>query len=183
MNPASPSEFHLLPTRSADGDGSRGDPIRLPLRAARLPANGVSHGPPDPTFEPLRSKRHQHRLLALFPRGCRPLVNGDPAPPIVVLSPGDRISWGQSKSFAVAVYHRPEIGPPPASSVGRPCPTCRVPLAADTRTLTCPCGVSLHCELDAKDGLQCARVSPNCPVCHRPLVLTEGYQEAGHADD
>jgi hypothetical protein len=112
---------------------------------------------------------------AHFPPGSAPRVNGEAAPSLVVLAPGDFFQTAPGFGFTVALFCHPQVGAPPAGVVGRPCPFCRVPFAATATTFTCGCGAVLHCEVDAQHGLQCAQMSQACPVCKRPIALEEGY--------
>jgi hypothetical protein len=123
------------------------------------------------------------RVLVRFPPDSTPQVNGEPAPPLAVLSPGDFFQWSSAGALRVALFAEPLIGPPPPSALGRPCPVCRVPFVASSSCVACQCGVVLHCEPDGPDALQCAQMSRACPVCHRPIVLTEGYLNPTADDD
>ena len=167
--------------------------LRLPFRptvlADDLPASpalvapGRSGATPGVLVEPFFNPRKQLRLLAWFPEAADPQVNGEPAPRWVVLAPGDFFQWAPGHSFRVALFNKPQIGPPPVSVLGKSCPVCRVPFAATSTCVACLCGVVLHCEPDEKEGLQCAQMRRECPVCRRPIVLTEGYVNPPNHED
>jgi hypothetical protein len=178
-------ELHLWPALS----GTRPVLVRERLPALRLPNEpaaisltplacvplGQGVGPGDVLVEPVLNQRQQLKLLMRFPEAAFPVVNGEPAPRLFVLGPADFVQWGQGPGFHVALFSRPQIGPPPAAVLGKPCAVCRVPFVADSICTTCLCGAVLHCEQDRQEGLQCAQLRPDCPVCRRPLMLTEGY--------
>ena len=125
--------------------------------------------------EPFISPRRQLRLFARFTRGTSALVNGEPAPRYAVLAPGDELHWAAGCACRLALFIRPQIGPPPRSALGKPCPVCRTPFVERTTCVTCVCGVTLHCEADAAEPLQCAQQARDCPICRRPIVLTPAY--------
>jgi hypothetical protein len=125
--------------------------------------------------EPLVNQSKQLRLLARFPEEGPAVVNGEPAPSLVVLAPGDFFQCDSRPGFHIVLFSKPQIGPPAAAVLGKPCAVCRVPFAVDSICLVCLCGAVLHCEPETEDGLACARMRPDCPVCRRPLILTEGY--------
>ena len=133
---------------------------------------------PGVMIEPVLNQSKQARLLARFPEASDPRVNGEAAPCWVVLAPGDVFTWSHGPSFRVALFNKPQVGPPPAHVIGKPCPVCRVPFSSAATTVACLCGIVLHCEPDAKEGLQCAQLRRECPVCKRSLVLTEGDVDA-----
>jgi hypothetical protein len=93
------------------------------------------------------------------------------------------VAWGAEVAFYVTVYHRPDIGPPRAESIGRRCPVCRVPFAATTQVYRCPCGKTMHFE-DA-GGLQCAVLTGTAGCsCGRAITREPQYtylMEAPHA--
>lgn len=177
-----PHEFHLRPVPGPAAPPLSTRPAQDPPPPApiRLPAAPFAFAHPTARaaviLEPIVSRDRQLRLFASFSESAVPWVNGAPPPCHLVLAPGDQVTWDTGETFEVAVFHRPHLGAPPPSLLGRPCPICRVPLAPDVRCLVCACGAGLHAELDAVNGLQCASLGPACPVCRRPLVLSEGYQ-------
>lgn len=134
-------------------------------------------------LEPFVNPARQLRLLARFPEGAAPRVNGEPAPRLVVLAPGDTFRWAGGGSVRLTLYVRPAVGPPPAVALGKSCPVCRMPLAAGSICYTCICGVVMHCEPDSEAGLSCAPLSRECPVCKRPIVLAEGYVDPPSHED
>jgi hypothetical protein len=113
----------------------------------------------------------------LKPPGLELTLNGERAPLVAVLKERDQFQLGHAFNFHVAVLHQPRIGPPPAEVIGKPCPVCLVAFAAEARCYVCPCGRVLHLEGEPheENKLQCARVHTECPGCHRPIVLTEGF--------
>ena len=125
--------------------------------------------------EPFFNQRKQLRLFAFFSDQVAPLVNGEPAPRLAVMSPGDSFQWATSIRVRVALFNNPRVGPPPELVLGKPCPVCRAAFAPTSITVSCQYGVVLHCDADEKEGLQCAQLRRECPVCKRPLALTEGY--------
>jgi hypothetical protein len=180
-------EVHLWPVPSVVGSSLASQaavPLRLPPGPFELPsaapACSQSAGEAGPAgsvlLEPFFNWRKQLRLLAIFRAHSDPHVNGAPAPRVAVLSPGDFFQWAPGfGGFRVALFSKPQVGPPPSAVLGKPCPVCRVPFAATATCVSCLCGVVLHCEPDEKEGLQCAQLRRECPVCKRPVVLTEGY--------
>jgi len=173
----SPQRLHLIDAGShVPGPGT----LPLTFSPSRLPplANPPDDAGQAPLVEPFRNQHGQLRLFALFGSGHYPVVNGEPAPRVVVLKPGDHFSWGPGHpGFQVALYTRPALGPPPFSVLGKPCPVCRVPFQESSVCFHCSCGVAMHCEPDGAESLQCAVLRGSCPVCRRP-VLKEGYDES-----
>jgi len=188
-------EIHLWPAAltPAPPPTAQPPPVRLPFAPAMLsrttdafalaPTPADQAAAPGVFVEPFVNARKQLRLLARFPEASIPQVNGEPAPRWIVLAPGDFFHWAPGFGFCVALFSKPQIGPPPASVLGRPCPVCRVPFADTTTTVTCLCGVVLHCEVDKAQGLQCAQIRRECPICKRAVVLTEGYVNAPSHED
>jgi hypothetical protein len=122
--------------------------------------------------------RKQFRLFVRFAEGASAAINGFPAPSFAVLAPGDFLRCASSATgYTVALFNKPQVGPPPETALGKPCPVCRVPFLAASSCVQCGCGAVLHCEENGPDSLQCARLRPECPVCGRSIVLTEGYAE------
>ena len=179
-------ELHLLPDARSVGPtelGATRPPLRNGPGPTQLPTEWLT--PPstvirDPALttgtvvEPFLNAANQLRLLAIFTKASAAQVNGEPAPRRFVLAPGDHVQWQPGRGFRVALFNKPQIGPPPASALAKPCPNCRVPFAADATCLICTCGTVLHCEPE-EQGLQCAQMRRECPACKRRLSLTEGY--------
>jgi hypothetical protein len=166
-------------------------PLRLAFAPARLVSlPGGAHlvsppaGAPDSgvILEPFFARK-QLRLFAAFTPRDLPMINGEPGPSLAVLSPGDCFQCATGYCFSVVLYARPQIGPPPAAVLGKPCPVCLLDFAAGATCYTCPCGVVLHCEADKPEALQCAQLRRECPVCGRQLILTEGYVNAPVEDE
>jgi hypothetical protein len=147
-----------------------------PAAAGQAAASGVE-------VEPFFNSRNQLRLLARFPAAADPQVNGVPASRWVVLVPGDFFQWTPGVGYHLVLFNKPRIGAPIPALRGKPCPVCRVPFVATATCVLCLCGIALHCETNAKDGLQCAQLRRECPACQRPIVLTEGYLDPPLHDD
>ncbi len=190
-------ELHLWPVnpdpRQLVADQSA-SVIRLPHAPALLgdesPLNAspswTRHSAASPLgvlVEPFFNQRKQLRLLAWFPAASAPQVNGEPAPRLVVLAPGDFFQWAPRHCCRIVLFNKPQIGAPPVPVLGKPCPICRVPFSPTSTCVTCVCGVVLHCEPDEKAGLQCAQMRRECPVCRRPIVLKEGYADPPSDED
>ncbi len=148
----------------------RGEPPRLSPVAAEPSASG-------PVIEATVSRGHQPRLLVISSPDAPLFVNGHAAPRVALLKEKDQFQVDHPASFHLAVFHQPQIGAPPPDAIGKPCPVCLVPFTAESRCYICPCGAALHSEgePEEQDKLQCARISSECPVCRRPVVLTQGY--------
>ncbi len=152
------------------------DKARVPEFTSASPASGREIGllePVDTAFGP--------RLLFLvsraFGRGLR--LNGQPLPRVALLRDGDRIAAPGGRSFGVALFRRPSVGPAGAPLSGRECPVCRTALAESTSVFRCPCGAAIHLdaagENPAAEALECARLASECPICTRAIVLEAGY--------
>jgi hypothetical protein len=156
--------------------GASAAPADAPPPVERHAASGV-------LLEPFFNRHRHLKLFARFPESASPVLNGDPAPRWVILSPGDVFQWEPGFIFRVGLFNKPHVGTPPAEIQGKPCPVCRVPFTGTTTCVMCLCGVALHCETDEKDALQCAQLRRECPVCRRPVVLTEGYLDPPSDED
>lgn len=183
---ASPTLAAANRTRSKAGPGERvklvvpSEPVRLIARRGEPPRLAPAAAEPSasgPVFEPTVARGHQPRLLVINPPEAPLLVNGHAAPRVALLREKDQFQVEHSASFHLAVFHQPQIGAPPPELIGKPCPVCLVPFTAESRCYICPCGAALHLEgePEEQDKLQCARISSECPVCRRPVVLTQGY--------
>ena len=126
---------------------------------------------------------HNEPLLAMTQAGDGPpmRVNGVLAGPVQLLRTADVIEFPHDGPVAhVTLFTRPYCGAARAEHVGRECPVCLTPIGPGV-----PVSVCAHCqsvmhewdESASKPGesLECARMSPHCPVCSRPLVRKEGY--------
>jgi DNA-directed RNA polymerase subunit RPC12/RpoP len=127
-------------------------------------------------FEPV-IHQSQLRLLIVNPEEAEVRVNDQAAPHAILLRERDQIQINCGPPLEVAVFNRPTIGNPPPDLSGQLCPVCRTPLAEDSRVYVCGnCGTGMHFdESDKEDGLECVLMTPNCPVCSRPVQLQEGY--------
>jgi len=171
-------ECRLVPLPGGDRAGAPG--VSLPAGPwAVIPAGDsglrlVSPGAPAAGgalwLEPVQQRAHPLRVLAVSASAGTLRVNGQPAPRVTVLRENDFVQWGPEVAFTVEFVRRSSVGPPPREFVGRPCPVCRVPFAADVVTFGCACGTRLHCEV-GENGLQCAQRSRRCPSCLNPLAL------------
>ncbi|MBP8260181.1 MAG: hypothetical protein KA118_11020 [Verrucomicrobia bacterium] len=181
-------ELHVGPASPGEAARRAGAPepaLRVPFEPSILTKGAedrlvLAEAPPTAEaagvrIEPFVNPARQLRLLARFPEGAAPRVNGEPAPRLAVLAPGDIFRWAGGGSFRLALYVRPAVGLTPGAVIGKSCPVCRMPLAAGSTCYTCICGVAMHCERDSEAGLSCAPLSRECPVCRRPIVLAEGY--------
>ncbi|MCI0456192.1 MAG: hypothetical protein L0Z62_04325 [Gemmataceae bacterium] len=137
-------------------------------------------GPGEPgeevfTLEPV-SHRGQDYLLVIAPRDAR--CNGQRLPRVALLGIKDALQL-DGHTLHLTVFHRPRVGPPAPDIIGHECPLCRLPFVAETRVYLCPhCDTPLHCEGEEKppdERLECVYLGSDCPGCHRPIVLTEGY--------
>lgn len=169
---ASRQEIHLLyPERAAK-------PLPWPDADGTSHSGGLPFANQGLRVEPFRNRYGHARVFAQFAPGTSPTVNGEPAPVSFVLAPGDVVHWlNDEGGFKVGLFNRPDIGPPPETLIGKPCPVCRVPLAKQSMCVRCACGAAMHCEPDGQDSLQCAQLRQACPVCNRQLTTQEGYLE------
>lgn len=130
--------------------------------------------------EPILSN-HQSYLMMLSQGSERLRVNGHPAPPVAILSERDHIQVDDQLALHVTMFHRPDIGPPAPELIGKICPVCLTPFTAEPPTIVyrCwSCGCVAHCEGEEKpedDRLECIKLSPSCPSCGVPVIMTHGY--------
>jgi hypothetical protein len=177
-------EFHLIPDALAGtGEAPRPEPIRVPAGVSYL---AVTEGRPQVSDRPgaaavaleAVSAFGQDRLLAVAPARGQARCNGQPLPRVALLGVRDQLRFGDTL-LHVTLFHRPHVGPPPADTLGRECPLCRVALVGGTTVYVCShCGTALHCEGEerlADERLECARLASACPACDRPVVLSAGY--------
>jgi hypothetical protein len=75
-------------------------------------------------LEPVALHGGQTHLLLLNAGAAHVRVNGSPSPRVALLRERDQFQFGDSCVFHVAIFHRPQIGPPPADKMGKPCPVC-----------------------------------------------------------
>jgi hypothetical protein len=191
-----PLEFHLLidkllsaPFDSSNGPAEPGVPegyaatpvpetagclVKQPNAAPRILPLGSDVAAPGLVLVPAVRRRGGARLLVLSADGTPVHVNGVPTPGATVLREGDLVRWGGLSCF-VTLFNAPQVGAPPAASIGKPCPVCRVPFTATSRCYTCACTTPFHCEEDGEDALQCTQLQSECPVCGRPVRMESGY--------
>lgn len=187
-------EFHLVPDYIPDGALLKNARPRQPPLAV---PDGVSYLSSDPacglriTPQPAeRSGRgqlmlepigdgQQPQLLLIWPAGEQVFVNGKAAPQLCVLGERDQFQVGDDHVLHLAVYNRPEIGPPSADSVAKECPVCRIKFAADTRVYACvKCRTAIHLQGDEtppETRLECALMVSECPVCCAKIEMAAGY--------
>lgn len=177
--PAPALELHLITEPLA---GAAPPPYPVPAGVSRLAGRVPALSAPV-VLEPVRQQQGQLRLLARFAQAGAAQVNGASAPSTVVLAPGDWFRCDAGPVVRVALFYRPQIGPPPAAVLGKPCPVCSVPFTPAATCLACPCGVVLHCERDAEKGLQCAQLRRTCPRCGRDLAQEAAYVSPGGSDE
>jgi hypothetical protein len=115
-------------------------------------------------------------LLAAVPVALGARLNGLPALPLALLQPGDRLEVPGGPVLTLFARLRPEFGPPPPEAVGRPCPVCRTPVAADCRVYVCRCGAAIHAEDEsrpAEQRLECAQLTTVCAACQQAIHREE----------
>jgi hypothetical protein len=129
-------------------------------------------------LEPVRQD-HQRFLVVLNPLRLPVRLNGVALPPVALLSESDQLQWDSEHTLHVTLHNRPYLGQAPSSAVGEKCPICRQPINAGTTVYVCPiCLTATHYEGEEKEAaerLECGRLSPRCPTCHRDKIFEEGY--------
>ena len=197
MQPLNASTFHLILELSAPGAADRPAPAPAGASAAPrhvLPLPGtvsilsiLPNQSPALHAAPLESREHElvlepvirpnsmPRLVLVNPTSRKLCLNGERATRVSLLRERDQFHWDDSTTFHIAIFHRPQIGPAQADTIGRSCPICFAPFAAsaDTVCYRCPCGTVLH--LSDATGLECARAVKACPTCKLSILLQEGY--------
>jgi hypothetical protein len=127
-------------------------------------------------LEPLPGRRGG--LLLLTPRRSTLRVNGRPAPRVCVLHVKDELQL-DGWVLHVTVHQRPHVGAPGTEHLGALCPVCRIAFVAETRVYVCPnCEHATHLEDASKPAearLECLALSSDCPQCHEPVRMEEGY--------
>jgi hypothetical protein len=127
-------------------------------------------------LQPVDAPNHPARLLLLNLNGHRARVNGLRAPRAFLLKERDCFQLGDDVAFHVTTFTRPAVGPASAAHIGKECLVCRTRFSPESVVYTCPfCGRAMHCEAKGADGLECARLSPECPACARAVILREGF--------
>jgi hypothetical protein len=131
-------------------------------------------------FQPIWNNSDSHLLMAC-PGRKRPIINAIPAPSIALLKVKDDILFPNAVEFTahVSLYTRPRLGPVPDNRAGRKCPLCRSTFLKNTLTYTCyRCGQAIHYKRNGhaeSDGLDCANICDNCPVCRARIYLNDGF--------
>jgi len=193
--PASSSTFHLLvestafsgnPAAAGEGSVAGAAVLVVPAGVSALPIHAgaelrLTAAPTEspmeaPILEPILLRDGQPRLLLVIPASCAVRVNEGRAPRVIVMRERDQFQFEPGHVFHVAVFcHRQQTGPAPASYVGKPCPICLTLFTDDPASICyrCQCGTLLH--LQDSPGLECARAVRECPHCHQPISLEEGY--------
>lgn len=191
-NTTGSSQIHLIvePGPASSPSGRGGVATDPPLPALPLPHDVLTLEPgcppqlrggvpasalPGITLEPTALRDGQPRLLLVNSAAARLRINDSPAPRIALLRERDQFQFDDSCVFHVTLFHRPQTGPAPSDKVGKPCPICLTPFADDPNSICyrCQCGTVLH--LQDPRGLECARAVHDCPHCHQPISLKEGY--------
>jgi hypothetical protein len=120
-------------------------------------------------------------LMNMNMRSAAPLVNGNLAPPVVLLTEGDEVLFGPGGGMVghVSIFRNVVIGPPPEKIVGELCPICLKPLAASSRVYVCQtCQSGYHFEskeLTGGEQLTCARAGLKCSVCNSAFKFNDGF--------
>jgi hypothetical protein len=189
-NTTGSSQIHLIVETPAGASVAARAVPDAPLPALPVPVDVVSFDPKHPPqlrsvvsavpaagvlLEPVVTPDGQLRLLLVHSGNGRLRLNGNSAPRISLLRERDQFEWDDACVFHVAIFHRPNTGPAPADTIGKPCPICLTPFTENTDSICyrCPCGTVLH--LQDPSGLECARAVHDCPHCHQPVSLKEGY--------
>jgi hypothetical protein len=177
-------EFHLVidpePAKGASGY------IPVPAGAVQLAASPLGLVPlveqdiDGIVLEPI-TRDHQNFLMLKSHGEERLRLNGQPAPIIAILAERDHLQLDDETGLHLTLFHRPRIEPPAPELIGKPCPVCLTPFTSDPPTLVyyCPrCNGATHCEgsdQPSEDRLECIQLSPTCPLCGEPVVMTQGY--------
>lgn len=127
---------------------------------------------------------YQNRVpyLAVARAGKRhALVNGRPAPSLVLLAEKDEVVFNELAGYVahVTVFNDLSVGPPSENEIGKECSFCRTEFDSDTTIYTCHvCGNLLHLEGEEKpekERLECALLCHACPSCKTPILREQGY--------
>jgi hypothetical protein len=147
-----------------------GEPPRLLPTPPRSPADSIA-------LEPIYQRGRAWLLMRRPSREIR--VNGAPALRIATLSPGDQVQASDEYLLYVSLFTRPYVGPRPDEHADKTCLYCRGAFPPGSMVLVCPfCQGPLHCqgeEQPADVRLECARLISECPTCHMPLRMEEGF--------
>lgn len=137
----------------------------------RSNGNGCALG-----LEPVRLGNLEGLLFTSPPEGNL-RINGIPAPRVGLLLVKDLLQLDGGPPLHVSLYLRPDLGPPRAELIGRPCARCRVNVVAKTQVYVCPaCQTVMHAEGDEMDDderLECFALG-DCPGCGEPVRVDEG---------
>jgi len=170
----SPERFDVLPVPGGLSylSGPHGEqPFRISRKKPAGPAAYV-------LLEPVRQD-HQRFLVAVNPLRLPVRLNSAALPLLALLSESDQLQWDPEHTLHVTLHHQPYLGQAPSSVVGGKCPICRQPISAGTTVYVCPiCLTATHYEGEEKEAaerLECGRLSPRCPTCHRDKIFEEGY--------
>ena len=140
---------------------------------AVLVAEAPDDGSPSWRVEALHHEA-QPQLLVVSTQQHRLTVNGQPAPVVTLLRPGDHVQTAAGGEFFLALYDEPRIGPPAPLSVGQECLLCRVRFEKTSTVYRCwYCDTHFH--LEGADGLDCGRVTSECLHCQKPVRLERGF--------
>lgn len=211
---SSAARFHLVLDALVEPGGPRAtaagapapDTLEVPEGVSFLvPGSGerpvLGAGPaPRGAFaiEPVWDAAHP-RLLLVGPPGSTAVVNGQPAPRVVLLDLRDQVAFARSPYvFHVTRYHPPCVGPAPEALAGRKCPICLERFTAGEPVYVCwNCRAAVHfaepdpaAELHPAPGrqtprehlppasreeLDCIQRCVTCPSCDLEIALSEGF--------
>lgn len=186
---------------SAGGCQDQGDNEQLPWRAMAPPdppppftvteSDGLVWATLDPSSGQLErvesreqatlslrvARRKLNAELVLIALREPVLVNGIPAPPLMVLAIGDSVVLGPGRLAHITERVVPFVGRPAGELIGRKCAHCRIPASAETRVVTHRCGALYHCEtaeshpeVSEGDRLNCYEKVSACLSCKRELT-------------
>jgi hypothetical protein len=180
--------FHLLRDLSAPAARPAREtaPLELHGPTALEPRAGELVVAGDPragavALEPVLVRNELLLALTVAGQEVGVRVGGIAAGPVRLLRPGESIDFAPDGPVVhVALFARPYVGPALEEHVGRECPVCLTTIEPLTRVLVCArCQAVLHeggeSGVRAGETLECARMSPACPVCSRELIREEGY--------
>lgn len=133
-------------------------------------------------LEPIRWAQGD-RVLLMNMRSNSLRVNGEIAPPVILLKAGDELLISPASGYVahVAVFNSGAVGTLPDEETGLKCAICLNTFEMGARVYVCPgCKKPFH--LDSEDQpedtrLICARPGNRCPICRTPMNFEAGYTE------
>lgn len=106
-------------------------------------------------------------------------VNGTPAPPVALASPGDQLQWEGGATLHLVLHRVPRVETVGKDEEARShCPLCRTRLQPGDRVWVCAtCRGAYHFpEAPVKEGaLECVRTLSSCAVCRQEVSLAETF--------